>query len=94
MTSFKLSRLFLLGLLTLEILALVSLGSLRLGRFFTAGDDASADSALGMSVSVVVPKPATALGVSDLHLQPLLRLLAERAEEATPEPTPAPAPRY
>jgi lipoprotein-anchoring transpeptidase ErfK/SrfK len=88
-TSFKLSRLFLLSLLTLEILALVSLGSLRLGRFFTAGDDASADSALGMSVSVVVPKPAAALDESDLHLQPLLRLLAEKAEEPTPEPTPA-----
>jgi lipoprotein-anchoring transpeptidase ErfK/SrfK len=78
-----------LGLLTLELLALVSLGSLRLGRLFTAGDDASAGSALGMSVSVVAPKPAAALDESGLHLQPLLRLLAERAEEPTPEPTPA-----
>jgi len=76
------------GLLTLELLALVSLGSLRLGRLFTTGDDASANSTLGMSVSVVVPKPA-ALGTSDLHLQPLLRLLAERTAEPTPEPTPA-----
>ena len=78
-----------MGLLTLELLALVSLGSLRLERLVTAGDDASADSALGVSVSVVVPKPAGALGVSGLHLQPLLRLLAEKAEEPTPEPTPA-----
>ena len=78
-----------MGLLTLELLALVSLGSLRLERLVTAGDDASADSAPGMSVSVVVLKPAGALGVSDLHLQPLLRLLAEKAEEPTPEPTPA-----
>jgi len=78
-----------LGLLTLELLALVSLGSLRLGRLLIAGDDASAGSALGMSVSVVAPKPAAALDESDLHLQPLLRLLAERAEEPTPEPTPA-----
>jgi lipoprotein-anchoring transpeptidase ErfK/SrfK len=76
------------GLLTLELLALVSLGSLRLGRLFTTGDDASADSPPGMSVSVVLPKPA-ALDASDLHLQPLLRLLAERAAEPTPEPTPA-----
>ena len=78
-----------MGLLTLEVLALVSLGSLRLERLVTAGDDASADSTPGMRVSVVVPKPAGALGVSDLHLQPLLRLLAERAEQPTPEPTPA-----
>ena len=78
-----------MGLLTLELLALVSLGSLRLERLVTAGDDASVDSALGVSVSVVVPKPAAALDVSDLHLQPLLRLLAERAEQPTPEPTPA-----
>jgi lipoprotein-anchoring transpeptidase ErfK/SrfK len=85
--SFKLSRLFLLSLLVLELLALVSLGSLRLGRLFTAGDDASADSAPGMSVAVVVPKPA-ALDVSDLNLQPLLRLLAEKAAEPTPEPEP------
>jgi len=89
LTSFKLSRLFLVGLLTLELLALVSLGSLRLERLVTAGDDASADSTSGMRVSVVVPKPAGALSVSDLHLQPLLRLLAERAEQPTPEPTPA-----
>jgi lipoprotein-anchoring transpeptidase ErfK/SrfK len=60
-----------------------------LGRLLTAGDDASAGSALGMSVSVVASKPAAALDESDLHLQPLLRLLAERAEEPTPEPTPA-----
>ena len=78
-----------MGLLTLEVLALVSLGALRVERLVTAGDDASADSTPGMSVSVVVPKPAGALGVSDLHLQPLLRLLAERAEQPTPEPTPA-----
>jgi lipoprotein-anchoring transpeptidase ErfK/SrfK len=78
-----------LGLLTLELLALVSLGSLRLGRLFTAGDDASVGSVLGMTVSVVAPKPAAALDESDLHLQPLLRLLAEKAEEPTPEPTPA-----
>jgi lipoprotein-anchoring transpeptidase ErfK/SrfK len=87
--SFKLSRLFLLGLLALELLALVSLGSLRLGRLVTADDDASADSAAGISVSRAVPKPAAGLGVSDLYLQPFLRLLAERAEGATPEPTPA-----
>ncbi len=78
-----------MGLLVLELLALVSLGSLRLERLVTAGDDASADSTPGMRVSVVVPKPAAALDVSDLHLQPLLRLLAERAEQPTPEPTPA-----
>jgi lipoprotein-anchoring transpeptidase ErfK/SrfK len=86
--SFKLSRLFLLGLLTLELLALVSLGSLRLGRVFTAGDDASADSAPGISVSQAVPEPG-AVGASDLYLQPFLRLLAEKAAEAaaTPEPS-------
>jgi hypothetical protein len=88
-TSFKLSRLFLLGLLVLELLALVSLGSLRLGRLVTAGDDTSADSAPGISVSRAAPKPAAALDVSELYLQPLLRLLEERAEELTPEPTPA-----
>jgi len=87
-TSLKLSRLFLLGLLTLELLALVSLGSLRLGRGLTAGDDASADSTPGISVSVVAPKPAAALDLSDLHLQPFLRLLAEKAAEPTPEPEP------
>jgi lipoprotein-anchoring transpeptidase ErfK/SrfK len=89
LTSFKLSRLFLLSLLVLELLALVSLGSLRLGRFVTAGDDGSADAASRISVSRVSPKPAAVLDVSDLYLQPLLRLLEERAEEATPEPTPA-----
>lgn len=88
MTSFKLSRLFLLGLLVLELLALVSLGSLRLGRLVTAGDDTSAGSAPGISVSLAVPKPATGLEASDLYLQPLLRLLEERAEEPTPEPEP------
>jgi len=87
-TSFKLSRLFLLSLLVLELLALVSLGSLRLGRGLTAGDDASADSTPGISVSVVAPKPAAALDLSDLHLQPFLRLLAEKAAEPTPEPEP------
>jgi len=87
--SLKLSRLFLLGLLVLELLALVSLGSLWLGRLVTADDDASADSAAGISVSRAVPKPAAGLGVSDLYLQPFLRLLEERAREATPEPTPA-----
>ncbi len=79
-----------MGLLTLEVLALVSLGALRLERLVTAGDDASADSTSGMRVSVVVPKPAGAPGVSDLHLQPLLRLLAEKTAEATPEPEPEP----
>jgi lipoprotein-anchoring transpeptidase ErfK/SrfK len=88
LTSFKLSRLFLLGLLTLELLALVSLGSLRLGRLFTARGDASANSAPGISVSQAVPK----LDASDLCLQPFLRALAEKAAaEATPEPEP-PAP--
>jgi lipoprotein-anchoring transpeptidase ErfK/SrfK len=87
-TSFKPRRLFLLSLLVLELLALVSLGSLRLGRGLTAGDDASADSTPGISVSVVAPKPAAALDVSDLNLQPLLRLLAEKAAEPTPEPEP------
>jgi lipoprotein-anchoring transpeptidase ErfK/SrfK len=86
--SFKPSRLFLLSLLVLELLALVSLGSLRLGRGLTAGDDASAGSTPGISVSVVAPKPAAALDLSDLHLQPLLRLLAEKAAEPTPEPEP------
>jgi lipoprotein-anchoring transpeptidase ErfK/SrfK len=86
--SFKLSRFFLLGLLVLELLALVSLGSLRLGRLVTAGDDTSADSAAGISVSWVAPKPAAVLDGSDLYLQPFLRLLAERAAEATPEPEP------
>jgi len=87
-TSLKLSRVFLLSLLVLELLALVSLGSLRLGRGLTAGDDASADSTPGISVSVVAPKPVAALDVSDLNLQPLLRLLAEKAAEPTPEPEP------
>lgn len=77
----------LLGLLTLELLALVSLGSLRLERLFSAGDDASAGSTPGMSVSVVTPEPA-AFDASDLNLQPLLRLLAEKAAEPTPEPEP------
>jgi len=86
--SFKLSRFFLLGLLVLELLALVSLGSLLLGRLVTAGDDTSADSAAGISVSWVAPKPAAALDGSDLYLQPFLRLLAERAREAAPEPEP------
>ncbi len=72
----------------LELLALVSLGSLRLGRLVTAGDDASADSTPGMRVSVVAPKPA-ALDVSELY-QPFLRLLEERAEQPTPEPAPPP----
>jgi lipoprotein-anchoring transpeptidase ErfK/SrfK len=72
----------------LELLALVSLGSLRLGRLVTAGDDASADSTPGISVSRAVPKPAAALDVSDLQLQLFLRLLKERAEEAAPEPEP------
>jgi lipoprotein-anchoring transpeptidase ErfK/SrfK len=85
--SFKLSRFFLLGLLVLELLALVSLGSLRLERLVTAGEDTSADSAPGISVSQAEPKPA-ALDVSELY-QPFLRLLEERAAEATPEPTPA-----
>jgi lipoprotein-anchoring transpeptidase ErfK/SrfK len=88
LTSFKLSRLFLLGLLVLEFLALVGLGSLRLERLVTGGEDASADSAPGMSVSVVAPKPAAALEGSDLYLQPFLRLLEERAEQPTPEPEP------
>jgi lipoprotein-anchoring transpeptidase ErfK/SrfK len=77
----------LLGLLTLELLALVSLGSLRLERLFSAGDDASAGSTPGMSVSLVTSKPA-AIDASDLNLQPLLRLLAEKAAEPTPEPEP------
>ncbi|KPK21247.1 MAG: hypothetical protein AMJ76_03180 [Dehalococcoidia bacterium SM23_28_1] len=92
MISFKLSRLFLLGLLVLELLALVSLGSLRLGRLVTADDDASADSAPGISVSQAAPKPAAGLGVSDLYLQPLLRLLEERRQEGTPDATPEPTP--
>jgi lipoprotein-anchoring transpeptidase ErfK/SrfK len=91
LTSFKLSRLFLLSLLVLELLALVSLGSLWLGRLVTAGDDASADSSPGISVSRAVPRPPAALDASDLYLQPFLRLLQERAEEPTPEPEP-PAP--
>jgi lipoprotein-anchoring transpeptidase ErfK/SrfK len=87
-TSFKFSRLFFLSLLVLELLALVSLGSLRLGRLVTAGDDTSADSAPGISVSRAVPEPG-ALDASDLYLQTFLRLLAEKAAaEATPEPEP------
>ena len=73
----------------LELLALVILGSLRLGRLVTAGEDASATSAPGISVSRVAPKPAAALDVLDLYLQPFLRLLKESVEEATPQPTPA-----
>jgi hypothetical protein len=38
-------------------------------------------------VSRAVPEPG-ALDASDLYLQPLLRLLAEKAAEATPEPEP------
>jgi lipoprotein-anchoring transpeptidase ErfK/SrfK len=88
LTSYKLSRLFLLGLLTLELVALVSLGSLRLGRLFTARDDASADSVLGISVSQAVAE-TPAPDASDLYLQPFLRALAEKAAaEATPEPEP------
>jgi lipoprotein-anchoring transpeptidase ErfK/SrfK len=86
--SFKLSRFFLLGFLVLELLALVSLGSLRLERLVTGGDDASATLALGISVSRAVPDAVTALAVSDVDLQPLLRLLEERAEQPTPEPEP------
>ena len=77
----------LLGLLTLELLALVSLGSLRLERLFTTGDDASADSAPGISVSQAVAKPLTP-DASDLYLQLFMRLLAEKAAEPTPTPEP------
>jgi lipoprotein-anchoring transpeptidase ErfK/SrfK len=87
LTSFKLPRVLLLGLLTLELLALVSLGSLRLERLFTTGDDASADSAPGISVSRAVPKPA-AVDVWGLYLQSSLRLLAEKAAAPTPTPEP------
>jgi len=88
LTSLKFSRLFLLSLLILELLALVSLGSLWLGRLVTAGDDATADLALGISVSQVAAKPAAGLDASDFYLQPFLRLLAERAKEIVLEPEP------
>ena len=78
-----------MSLLVLELLALASLGSLRLRGLVTAGDDTSPDSAPGISVSQAVPKPAAGLDASDLYLQPLLRLLEERAQQPTPEPTPA-----
>ncbi len=77
-----------MSLLVLELLALVSLGSLRLGRLVIAGDDASPDSAPGISVSQAGPKRAGGLDTSELYLQPLLRLLEERAAQPTPEPAP------
>jgi len=77
------------GLLVLELLALASLGSLRVVRLVTADDDPSASSAPGVSVSQVPAKPEATLDVSDFCLEPLLRLLQEKAEEPTPEPIPA-----
>jgi lipoprotein-anchoring transpeptidase ErfK/SrfK len=88
LTSLKLSRLLLLGFLVLELVALASLGSLRLVRLVTAGDDSSADSAPGISVSRPAPDFSAVLDACDLYLQRLLRPLEERAEEPTPEPTP------
>ena len=74
----------------LELLALVSLGSLRLERLVSGGEDASADSAPGISVSQAAPNAVAALAGSDLYLQTFLRLLEERAEQPTPEPAPPP----
>jgi len=92
LTSLKLSRLFLISLLVLELLALASLGSLRLRGVVTAGNGASANAASGLSVSQPTPKPAAEFDGSDLYLQPFLRLLAERAAEAAPAPAPEPEP--
>jgi lipoprotein-anchoring transpeptidase ErfK/SrfK len=86
--SLKLSRLFLVSLLALELLALASLGSVRLRGLLTAGDGAAASSASGLSVSQPTPQAAAELDGSDLYLQPLLRVLEEKAEEPTPEPEP------